>query len=398
MSNARDFDILSLRTDLVRNRPDVVFGRDGWIHCDWSRETRAEVPNPEKLLKEFEELARPTWNDLIGLVRDYPDVQPSKLWRLLLDTANAGVIRYASEQVTTFVKRFGVLELVEGCDTSVPLEDYRAVMEMTDEERRELYLRGEEIARRAAGLFPPTVGEVPDYRYSHSRMVTTCLAWSKLVGAQSNWPYTPHRPPSIDKTEPPSWDQRVEWYWHFASKVRVIRELSADLCSTKPSKPEFWAIMWNERVDRLEETWAFWADKLDLQRPTKTGTWDRPSNRRRVLELEINVSWLEEHAVVPYFRWKRNKPELILSSGRGGLFGDIALGLALTLMRGDDKHTVQCHHCRKLYQSPRKPRRDRERHFCQECQDSGKPQMYAQRDYRERLREKTAGIKKKRRH
>jgi hypothetical protein len=266
---------------------------------------------------------------------------------------------------------------------------------MIDEEIKELYLRNDEAVRRSKELFPPTVGEVPDYRYCYSGVATTSLAWSVLFGVPPRWPYTPHRRASIDKTKPPSWKQRVEWYWHYASKVKAIRELCADLWSTKPSNPAFWAIVWNQSVDRLARAWNSWADDLDLQRPTQTGTWDRPSNRRRVLEYEISVSWLEEHAVAPYFRWKRNKPELILSSGRGGLFGDLALGLALTLLRGDNKYTIQCYHCKKVCQSPRKPRRDRERHFCKECRDSRKPQMYAQRDYRRRSNEKVAGTKKK---
>jgi hypothetical protein len=112
--------------------------------------------------------------------------------------------------------------------------------------------------------------------------------------------------------------------------------------------------------------------------------WQQEVSAERVLIAECVNEWLKLGDVHPHVRWNGHEKKPTVKLGGSGLFGALAVQLALAV--GQSAGFAVCTHCRREY--PPRERRPKagQRHFCPECREAGIPSRYSLADHRERLR------------
>ena len=120
-------------------------------------------------------------------------------------------------------------------------------------------------------------------------------------------------------------------------------------------------------------------------------TLNQPENAisaKGFIENSVN-RWLGYGAVKPILAWSTKKHPTITFDGYG-LFGALSLQL-LTVVCGGGWDI--CSACERIFDPGPRRRKPNQRHYCDECRASGKPQRDANRD----LRKRRQGIHTKRR-
>jgi hypothetical protein len=117
--------------------------------------------------------------------------------------------------------------------------------------------------------------------------------------------------------------------------------------------------------------------------------WDPLTLEKHVIKWRI-AWWFRIGNVGPIFTW-RNDEKPAIEFGGDGLFGAIALQIALAL--GQSAGLAICDHCHEFYRPPHRRPKTGQRHFCPTCQDIGIPNRYSLADWREKKRRERNGEK-----
>jgi hypothetical protein len=92
--------------------------------------------------------------------------------------------------------------------------------------------------------------------------------------------------------------------------------------------------------------------------------------------------------LVPQLRWGNasGRPQLIIGTISDGMLSALVFRTALAMAKSEQ--IPICDGCGKVFETDRAPKRG-QRKFCNTCRDSGVPQRIAQRDSRQRKRERS---------
>jgi hypothetical protein len=111
------------------------------------------------------------------------------------------------------------------------------------------------------------------------------------------------------------------------------------------------------------------------------------SPEEKFLLGEVLQEWLtlgDVHAIV---QWHKDEIRPVITFRGAGLFGALAVQLALSVA-GVDGWAI-CDACHRQYIPMQRRPKTGQRTFCVDCRKQGVPKQYALRDYRERKRKKS---------
>ena len=158
------------------------------------------------------------------------------------------------------------------------------------------------------------------------------------------------------------WEFLEDWR-HFARQARALLSIAVRLYQEHTGAAADWGTVY----ERMAQTGPPGQGDLAAERFALTLC----VNEWLILgDVRPQFSWIDRHNTVPK-----------ITFGGGGLFGALAVQLALAISQTDG--LVLCSACGAPYVPERRPRSD-ERHYCVACRDAGRPARDAARDYRGR--------------
>jgi hypothetical protein len=116
----------------------------------------------------------------------------------------------------------------------------------------------------------------------------------------------------------------------------------------------------------------------------KAPWWHQHVDVERIIVARTANEWLTIGNVRPVVVWHGSEKKPTVKLGGDGLFGALALQLALAI--GQSLGFAVCVHCRKEYPPTARRPKAGQRNFCPECRAQGIPSRYSLTDYRERVR------------
>jgi hypothetical protein len=217
------------------------------------------------------------------------------------------------------------------------------------------------------------VGCLPRFlRLEHATadaIVEFAQRWGVLQICAHGFPAS-HNPPAyplgggrVTHCMPLGWTEAVCWEpleaWRvYATYMRALRDLAAQLHQDKKGRAEDWQIVWRDR--RIPPG-------LDAQR---RGLVDRLNLLVRMAHVGLIASWRTQR---PGFAW-----------GGSGLFGALVMQLCAMITKASP---AMCSGCGMFYQAVgRRPRYDRAA-YCPGCRRKGVPQRDAEIAHRKRKRD-----------
>jgi hypothetical protein len=185
-----------------------------------------------------------------------------------------------------------------------------------------------------------------------------------------------HASPGSERCRPLGWsDQRPDNSLHcwepvaawraFSRRAFALIKLSDRLMQSKVGRPDDWRTVY--AMSGRDAPW-----------------WKQHVGAERVLVGELVNEWLKMGDVRPYVDWNAHEKKPTVTFGGSGLFGALALQLALAV--GQSAGLAVCTHCRKEYPPTTRRPKAGQRRFCPECREAGIPNRYSLIDHRERLR------------
>ena len=116
----------------------------------------------------------------------------------------------------------------------------------------------------------------------------------------------------------------------------------------------------------------------------KAPWWRQHVDVERIIIARITNEWLLIGNARPAVIWHHWGKKPTVKLGGAGLFGALALQLALAI--GQSLGFAVCVHCRKEYPPTARRPKAGQRNFCPECRTQGIPSRYSLTDYRDRAR------------
>jgi hypothetical protein len=156
----------------------------------------------------------------------------------------------------------------------------------------------------------------------------------------------------------------IEAWRFFAAHARATLGVAAEIWRGRPGSAEDCHVLWSQHglSGEMSREVAFQVEQV----------------------MDAVGYWLELGDVAPRFWWwGSTPPSITFESANGGLFGVLAMQIALAVVRTDG--LAICSGCSIPYVPPRAPRNGRRR-YCDACRRAKVPARDASRDYRRRRR------------
>ena len=167
------------------------------------------------------------------------------------------------------------------------------------------------------------------------------------------------------------WDPLATWR-AFSREAFALTKIADRVLRNKVGSPEDWATVY-ERSGR------------------KAPWWKQDVRLERVIVADVVNEWLIIGDVRPSAVWHLSDKKPSVRLGGAGLFGALALQLALAI--GQSAGFAICHHCGREYAPTNRRPKVGQRHFCKECREAGIPSRISLAEYREKLRSARDGLK-----
>lgn len=173
---------------------------------------------------------------------------------------------------------------------------------------------------------------------------------------------------------PLGWDDRLSAYptydplevWRaFAREAFAMTKVADRLLQGRQGRAEDWEIVFGRSGSKA----PWWQQHVDVE--------------RIIISRTVN-EWLSIGNVRPVVVWHGSEKKPTVKLGGTGLFGALALQLALAI--GQSLGFAVCVHCRREYPPTARRPKTGQRNFCPECRAKGIPSRYSLTDYRERAR------------
>lgn len=166
---------------------------------------------------------------------------------------------------------------------------------------------------------------------------------------------------------PQCWEPVEVWHM-FAREALALTRIAGRLLQGQTGRAEDWQVVYG-RTKRNGERIPWWQQHLDVE---------------RVKVAMVANEWLSLGRVRPVVDWRHSHKKPSVRLGGHGLFGALALQLALAV--GQSPGFAICVHCRQEYPPTARRPKAGQRNFCLDCRAAGIPRQYSLRDFRDRQR------------
>jgi hypothetical protein len=206
------------------------------------------------------------------------------------------------------------------------------------------------------------------------RIARFAQKWGMLSICQHGWPCS-HNSSSVPNgsrgcgplttTANDYWEPIGSWHRYSRQAAALLRVAGRLISNKRPGRPEDWSIILESNPRAI-----LWTPNLVMD---------------RIYLVEIVNEWLRMGNVRLALDWPTVKAKPLLRPLGSGLFGALAMQLALAV--GGVDSIATCDGCGRDYKPHKRRPKSGQRKFCRRCRRDRVPQKRALSDYRSRQRE-----------